>query len=192
MVRHLASGLSFATMREHLYNALILGAKTQILAVVRTTTEEQQTIVAKACEVFAKDNLELCSAFLQKAAAERCIMEIEKTLQEEVKRRLEVKAEGKVWYDEEEAKFQRERIPASLRLEPGGEIREQQLSVYEHFATNIPGFMTDAEYAAQQNHIRMQQRMLQQQQLGLPQPSQQPGQKLPLQDVKEEDFIVVS
>ncbi|OQV15954.1 CCR4-NOT transcription complex subunit 1 [Hypsibius exemplaris] len=192
MVRHLASGLSFATMREHLYNALIAGAKTQILSVVRTATEEQQAIVAKACEVFAKDNLELCSAFLQKAAAERCIMEIEKTLQEEVKRRSEAKAEGKIWYDEEEAKFQRERIPTSLRLEPGGEIREQQLTVYEHFATSIPGFMTDQEYIAQQNHMKLQQRLMQQQQqLNQPQQQQVPGQKMPMQDVKEEDFIIL-
>lgn len=85
MVRHLASGLSFATMREHLYNALVTAAKTHIMPNLRTqVTEEIQNGVTKACEVFAKDNLELCSAFLQKAAAERCIMEIKNTLTEEV------------------------------------------------------------------------------------------------------------
>lgn len=88
MVRHLASGLSFATMRAHLYDALVSGARMQILSHLTspraTLTEDQQTIVTKACEIFAKDNLELCSAFLQKAASERCIMEIKNTLTEEV------------------------------------------------------------------------------------------------------------
>lgn len=117
------------------------------------------------------------------------------TLIFQVKRRAEAKAEGKVWYDEEEAKFQRERIPVTLRLEPGGEIRDLQLSVYEHFAKNIPGFMTDAEVVHQhrveeQTRLRaMQYQRLQQQQQ---QTMQSAGPKGVSQDVKEEDFIMVS
>lgn len=113
----------------------------------------------------------------------------------QVKRRSDAKAEGKVWYNEDEAKLQRERIPASLRLEPGGEIREQQLAVYEHFAKSVPGFMTDAEMHHQlkmQEQLKMQMFVNYQRQQLQQQSLQQPGQKSLVQDVKEEDFMLVS
>ena len=108
-----------------------------------------------------------------------------------VRKRSEAKLEGKLWVDEEEAKVQRERMPATLRVEPN-QLRDDVLSVYQHYADSIPGFMTDADNERRSKLAVLRQRQLQEQQqqamrAGAPGPRVGPVSQEP----KEEDFVLV-
>lgn len=97
----------------------------------------------------AQDNMELACAFIQKTAIEKAIPEIDKRLMTEYELRKLARNEGRRYCDPQVLTYQAERMPEQIRLKVGG-VTPQQMTVYEEFARNIPGFLplSDRDAAA--------------------------------------------
>lgn len=91
--------------------------------------------------------MELACAFIQKTAMEKAIPEMDKRLLNETELRKLARQEGRRYCDPI-AKYQAERMPEQIRLKTGG-VTPQQMTVYEEFARNIPGFLPLSERDAQ-------------------------------------------
>lgn len=92
-----------------------------------------------AASMIANDNAELVCGFIQKFAIERAIPEIDKSLTNEYELRKMARQEGRTFCDHTVLAYQAERIPIQIRLKVGA-LPTTQLSVYEEFGRNIPGF----------------------------------------------------
>lgn len=97
-----------------------------------------------AANMIANDNAELVCAFIQKFAIERAIPEIDKALISEYELRKMARQEGRTFCDHTVLAYQAERIPIQIRLKVGA-LPTSQLSVYEEFGRNIPGFQRIVE-----------------------------------------------
>lgn len=84
--------------------------------------------------------MELACAFIQKTAVEKALPELDKRLMNDYEIRKLARQEGRRYYDPIVLTYQTERIPERVRLRVGGPT-DQQISVFEEFACNIPGFM---------------------------------------------------
>jgi len=92
----------------------------------------------------ATDNAELACVFIQKTAVERAIPEMDKRLATEYELRKHARNEGRRYCDPGVLTYQAERMPEQIRLKVGG-VTPAQISVYEEFAHNIPGFLPTNE-----------------------------------------------
>lgn len=92
-----------------------------------------------AAAVLATENMELACAFIQKTAVEKALPELDKRLMNEYEMRKLARQEGRRYYDQM-LTYQTERIPERVRLRAGGPS-DSQITVYEEFACNIPGFV---------------------------------------------------
>lgn len=101
----------------------------------------QNDLVDSAAAVLATENMELACAFIQKTAVEKALPELDKRLMNDYEMRKIARQEGRRYYDPIVVTYQNDRIPERVRLRVGGPT-DQQITVYEEFACNIPGFMT--------------------------------------------------
>lgn len=103
------------------------------------TSAQQKEMAEQAANVVAADNMELACAFVQKTAIEKAIPEMDKRLMNEFELRKLARQEGRRYFDPL-VKYQAERMPEQIRLKATG-VTPQQMTVYEEFARNIPGFL---------------------------------------------------
>lgn len=107
------------------------------------TTPQQKELIEQAANTVAAENMELACAFVQKTAIEKAIPEMDKRLLNDIELRKIARQEGRRYFDPL-YKYQAERMPEQIRLKMGG-VTPQQMTVYEEFARNIPGFLPLSE-----------------------------------------------
>lgn len=143
MVRNLAAGMAMITCKDQLITAIQSNVKT---AFVNVLAPQQKDQIEMAANMIANDNVELVCCFIQKWSIEKAIPEIDKALATECDVRKMARQEGRTFCDHTVLAFQAERIPMQIRLKVGS-VSSNQLSVYEEFGRNVPGFqrLTDRE-----------------------------------------------
>lgn len=148
MVRNLTAGMAMITCRDQLLLSIGSNLKSAFSAQLMSATQQQKDMCEQAATITAQDNMEVACAFIQKTAIEKAIPEIDKHLMAEYERRKHARNEGRRYCDPGVLTYQAERMPEQIRLKVGG-VSQQQMSVYEEFARNIPGFvpMTEREAA---------------------------------------------
>lgn len=112
-------------------------------------TQQQKELVEQAAQMLAQDNVELCCAYIQKTAVEKALPEMDKRLHNDYELRKHARSEGRRYCDPIVLTYQAERMPEQIRLKVGG-VTHQQISVYEEFARNIPGFLPAAQESCAQ------------------------------------------
>ncbi|XP_034255857.1 CCR4-NOT transcription complex subunit 1 isoform X2 [Thrips palmi] len=148
MVRNLTAGMAMITCRDQLLLSIGSNLKSAFSAQMMGATQQQKDLCEQAATITAQDNMEVACAFIQKTAIEKAIPEIDKHLMAEYERRKHARTEGRRYCDPVALTYQAQSMPEQIRLKVGG-ITQQQMSVYEEFARNIPGFvpMTEREAA---------------------------------------------
>lgn len=136
IVRNLAAGMAMHTCRDQLLQNLQNNIKTLFQA---NLNPAQKEIIETAATQIASDNTELACVFIQKTAMEKAVLEMDKILTPDYETRKQARQEGRRFYDGTVLAYQNERLPETIRLKVGS-VTSPQLSVYEEFARNIPGF----------------------------------------------------
>ncbi|XP_059059892.1 CCR4-NOT transcription complex subunit 1-like isoform X2 [Achroia grisella] len=139
MMRNLTAGMAMITCREQIITTISTNLKTSFITALMPSTPQQE-IVESAAAVLATENMELACAFIQKTAVEKALPELDKRLMNDYEIRKIARQEGRRYYDPVVLSYQTERISERVRLRVSGPT-EMQISVYEEFACNIPGFM---------------------------------------------------
>ncbi|KAJ8667643.1 hypothetical protein QAD02_009306 [Eretmocerus hayati] len=147
MVRNLTAGMAMITCRDQILSSISTNMKNAFLMAIIGTSPQQKELAEQAANVVASDNMELACAFIQKTAIEKAIPEMDKRLLNEIELRKIARQEGRRYCDPL-AKYQAERMPEQIRLKVGG-VTAQQMTVYEEFARNIPGFLPLSERETQ-------------------------------------------
>ncbi|PVD20962.1 hypothetical protein C0Q70_19125, partial [Pomacea canaliculata] len=140
MARNITAGLALITCREPVMVQIAANLKQAFLTALRSVAQQQKEVIEQTAQVITNEVIEFCSAFIQKTAVERCIPEIDKRLATEFDLRKHARNEGRRYCDPIILTYQAERMPEQIRLKVGA-VTPQQLTVYEEFARNIPGFM---------------------------------------------------
>ena len=156
MMRFMTAGMALITCKEPLIISIANNFKTACLNMIRTPTNQQKEGIDLAAQTVANDNVELGCVFIQKTAVEKALPEIDKRLMQELEVRKQAKVDGKRYFDGAVLRFHSERMPEPIALKAGG-ITSQQITVYDEFARNIPGFIPPSE-----NELLMLQNQTQQ------------------------------
>ncbi len=143
MARNLSAGMAMITCKDQLIPAIQGNVKNAFSSALPQQQKEQIEVAATQ---IANDNVELVCAFIQKSAIEKCTPEVDKLLQPELDIRKLARQENSSYCDSRALTYQAERMPQPIRLKVGA-IPPAQLSVYEEFGRNIPGFqrLTDRD-----------------------------------------------
>merc|ERR550519_2821870 len=136
------------TCRDHLLLSIKNNLKNIMMTLGRNLSTNATDAIDVTVSVIANDNVELACAFIQKKAVEKAIPEIDKRLNVEFELRKLARKEGRRYCDPVAVTYQSERMPEPIRSKVG-QVPSAQVSVYEEFARNIPGFkpLTDVEAA---------------------------------------------
>lgn len=140
MMRNLTAGMAMITCREQIITTISTNLKAAFITALMPSTQQQKEIIESAAAVLATENMELACAFIQKTAVEKALPELDKRLISDYEMRKLARQEGRRYYDTIVVTYQTERIPERVRLRVGGPT-DMQISVYEEFACNIPGFV---------------------------------------------------
>ncbi|XP_030040329.1 CCR4-NOT transcription complex subunit 1 isoform X2 [Manduca sexta] len=140
MMRNLTAGMAMITCREQIISTISANLKTAFITALMPSTQQQKEIIESAAAVLATENMELACAFIQKTAVEKALPELDKRLMNDYEMRKIARQEGRRYYDAMVVSYQTERIPERVRLRVGGPV-DLQISVYDEFACNIPGFV---------------------------------------------------
>ncbi|XP_068619927.1 CCR4-NOT transcription complex subunit 1 isoform X4 [Battus philenor] len=144
MMRNLTAGMAMITCREQIISTISTNLKAAFITALMPTTPQQivfqKDIVESAAAVLATENMELACAFIQKTAVEKALPELDKRLMGDYEIRKQTRLENRRYYDNIVLTYQTENLPERVRLRMGG-ATDMQLSVYEEFACNIPGFL---------------------------------------------------
>ncbi|KAB7502971.1 CCR4-NOT transcription complex subunit 1 [Armadillidium nasatum] len=141
IVRNLTAAMAMITSRDHLQASISKGIKQGILSGFnRKTSQQQIEQVDQLANAIAQENIGIASAFIQKTAAEKAVLEMDKRFAPEYEARKVARSEGRRYCDARALAYQVERMPEPIRLKVG-RITPQQTAVYEEFARNIPGFV---------------------------------------------------
>lgn len=144
MVRNLTAGMAMITCRDQLVTSISTNLKSALVTTLMGAAGPQKELVEQVAAVIAQENMELACAVIQKTAIEKAIPEIEKRLMNDFEIRQRARAEGRRYCDPVALAYQAERMPEPIRLKVGG-VSPQQMTVYEEFARNIPGFLPISE-----------------------------------------------
>lgn len=176
MVRNLTAAMAMITCRDYLATNITKSIKQGLVTAISRTSQQQQLPqqveqMEQLAAAIAQENVGIACAFIQKTAAEKAVIEMDKRLAQDYEARKVARTEGRRYCDPIVLTYQAERMPEQIRLKVGG-VTPPQMAVYEEFARNIPGFLPITEQDAmflpkpvpissQQQH---QQQQLQQQQ----------------------------
>jgi hypothetical protein len=157
LVRSLTSGMAMIQSKEQLFVAL----KNSLVSAFTTATgvAANKELIEATAQTIAANNIDLACAYLQKAAVEKAIAELDKRLASDYELRQKARQEGRRYIDLNAASIQ-ERMPEQIKIKAG--LSSQRFAIYEELANNIPGFASTAPVVSSQQTSQQQQ---QQQQL---------------------------
>lgn len=144
MMRFMTAGMALITCKEPLLLAIASNFKAACLANIRSSNPQQKELIDQAAQTVASENVELGCVYIQKTAVEKALPEIDKRIGQELDFGKQAKNEGRRYCDPTVLMYQAERMPEQISLKVGG-VTPQQISVYEEFARNIPGFIPPTE-----------------------------------------------
>ena len=136
MSRNLSAGMAMITCKDQLMATIQTNVKN---AFSTQPIASQKELVEIAATQIASDNVELVCAFIQKSAIEKCQPEIDKLMQNDYEMRKSARQEGRRYCDPHALTYQAERMPEQIRLKVGA-VSASELTVYEEFGRNVPGF----------------------------------------------------
>ncbi|XP_072946619.1 CCR4-NOT transcription complex subunit 1-like [Epargyreus clarus] len=136
MMRNLTAAMAMITCRGQIVSTISTNLKAAFVTALLPTTQHQKDMIENASAVLATDNMELACAFIQKTAVEKALPEIDKRLMKDYEMRKLARQDGRCYYNE----LYEQRIPTRVQPRVGGPT-DVQISVYEEFARNIPGFL---------------------------------------------------
>lgn len=139
MMRHITAGLAMTNCREQLIKAIHQNLINSFLNVLIHATTQQKEVMETAATILASENMELVCAFIQKTSAEKALAELDKRLMNDYEMRKSARIENRRHFDNSVMNYHSERMPERLRLKVS-HISDTQMTVYEEFARNIPGF----------------------------------------------------
>lgn len=192
MMRNITCGLALITAREPILIQIAANLKTAFVNSVRNANQQQKEMIEVCAQCVANDVTEFATAFIQKTAVERAVPEMDKRLSTEFDLRKHARNEGRRYCDPIVLTYQAERMPEQIRLKVGA-VTPQQLSVYEEFARNLPGFMPSAEFypPGMVKPMMPQQQQQQQQPPSLPPMQQQPPPPGPPPQFAPDDLMTI-
>jgi len=148
MSRNVAAGLALITSREPMLQQLKHNIHAALLSNLRGQTSAQLKNLEDSAMLLANDNVELCANYIQKVTLEKIGPEMDKKLSGEFDIRKHSRSEGRQYFDPQVYTYQQEKVPDQIMLKVGN-VTQQQMSVYDEFARNIPGFQPFAESTMQ-------------------------------------------
>ncbi|XP_042855455.1 CCR4-NOT transcription complex subunit 1-like isoform X4 [Penaeus japonicus] len=144
MVRNLTAAMAMITCRDYLATNIAKSIKQGLMQAFSRTNQQQLPQQLEQMEqlaaAIAQENVGIACAFIQKTAAEKAVIEMDKRLAQEYEVRKAARTEGRRYCDAVVLTYQAERMPEPIRLKVGG-VTQPQMAVYEEFARNIPGFL---------------------------------------------------
>ncbi|KAG7168806.1 CCR4-NOT transcription complex subunit 1-like 2, partial [Homarus americanus] len=148
MVRNLTAAMAMITCRDYLATNITKSIKQGLMQAFSRTNPQQLPQQVEQMEqlaaAIAQENVGIACAFIQKTAAEKAVIEMDKRLSQEYEARKVARTEGRRYCDPMVLTYQAERMPEPIRLKVGG-VTPPQMAVYEEFARNIPGFLPIAD-----------------------------------------------
>jgi len=120
MMRYLTAGMAMITSRDHIFHAINNNLKTTFTTAVRnySTSPQMKELVEQTCSTIANDNMEIACVFIQKAAVEKALMEIDKRLATEYEIRKQARLEGRMYCEQSSMAYQMDRMPEIIRVKP--------------------------------------------------------------------------
>ncbi|KAK7066941.1 CCR4-NOT transcription complex subunit 1 [Halocaridina rubra] len=149
MVRNLTAAMAMITCRDYLATNITKSIKQGLITALSRTSPQltQMDQMDSLAAAIAQENIGIACAFIQKTAAEKAVIEVDKRLAQDYEVRKVARTEGRRYCDPIALTYQAERMPEPIRLKVGG-ITPPQMAVYEEFARNIPGFLPITEQDA--------------------------------------------
>jgi CCR4-NOT transcription complex subunit 1 len=138
-VRNLSGSLSLVTCKEPLRVSMCNQLRNILQQQMQSTghlSTDQQHLIEQAVQVVCNDNLELGCAFIEKAAMEKAIRDIDEALQPAYAVRRTHREQDQPYYDMSVLNYvgrYPNQLPEPLCPKPGG-LQPMQLQVYEDFA----------------------------------------------------------
>lgn len=121
MMRYLTAGMAMITSRDHIFVAITNNLKSAFTAQLTQAVAERPSVkdmLEQTISTIAGENMEIACVFIQKAAVEKALTEIDKKLAPEYEIRKQAKLENRRYYDAAMMNFQVERIPEPIRVKP--------------------------------------------------------------------------
>lgn len=151
MVRNLTAAMAMITCRDYLATNITKNIRQGLVTALTRTSPQQLSSqldqIENLAAAIAQENVGIACAFIQKTAAEKAVIEVDKRLSQDYEARKVARTEGRRYCDPIVLTYQAERMPEQIRLKVGG-ITPPQMAVYEEFARNIPGFLPITEQDA--------------------------------------------
>ncbi|KAG1691673.1 CCR4-NOT transcription complex subunit 1 [Nymphon striatum] len=142
MVRNLTSGMAMITCRDHLSSSISTNFRNLCLRALKAAP--QKDLLDQAASMISQENVEIACCFIQKTAVEKAIPEMDARLNSEYEARKQARIEGRRYCDPAVLTYQAERMPECIRLKLGG-MGVGQMTIYDEFARNIPGFLPNTD-----------------------------------------------
>ena len=140
MVRNLTAAMVMITCRDHLLQTITKNIKQRLVQLLSRASPAQVEQVEQIAANVAQMNVGIARAFVQKTAAEKAVLEMDKRLKQDYEARKMARTEGRRYCDSHVLTYQAERMPEQIRLKVG-RVTPKQMAVYEEFLRNIPGFI---------------------------------------------------
>lgn len=163
LIRNLTAGMAMITCKEQLFISLknsmltVLNNNLQSLQnIPNLTASQSKDLFEVTAQSIASENIDLAVCFVQKAAIEKAISELDKRLQPEYELRRKARAENRRYFDANSLNYQAERMPEKIRLRAGS-VSSSQFQIYEELGKNIPGFSNTATSKASNQTSNTQQ-----------------------------------
>ena len=140
MARFLTAGMALITIREALALSMVNQLKSVFLQALRpNATQQQKELVEAAASQIAADNVQLGTAYIQKCAVEKALVDLDQRLAPEYAARIKSKEEGRLYFDQAALNYQMEVMPRQLQKKMG-DPTSAELAVYSEYAHSVPGF----------------------------------------------------
>ena len=139
LIRNLTAGMAMIICKENVF----LGIKNAITSsfnnLPNLPTNQGKDLIEVTANTIAAENIDLAVCYIQKAAIEKAIVELDKRLAPEYENRKRARQEGRRYLDNAVLNYQVERMPEKVRLKAGS-VTPQQFQIYEELGRNVPGF----------------------------------------------------
>jgi len=139
LIRNLTAGMAMISCKETLFISIKNGIITAFNNLPNMPTNQGKDLIEATANSIAAENIDLAVCFIQKAAIEKAIADLDKRLAPEYETRRKARQEGRRYFDPATLSYQVDRMPEKVRLRAGS-VTQQQFQIYEELGRSIPGF----------------------------------------------------
>ena len=139
LIRNLTAGMAMITCKETVFLAIKNAIASSFNNLPNLPTNQSKDLIEVTANTIAAENIDLAVCYIQKAAIEKAVVELDKRLAPEYESRKRARQEGRRYLDNAALNYQVERMPEKVRLKAGS-VTPQQFQIYEELGRNVPGF----------------------------------------------------